>query len=154
MMYQLYDNNCFMACNEEAVRSPPGRLVMTDRDEFRELFTSTFPLLRAGRDSTKILLSPIIRYVLQPCGADSKHVVGRREPNSCKSLWKFLGNIAEWLRGLAFTRHIRNFAVVSLVSKVLGQSDAVFFKKDPVQEDYKTLDKRLLSWYSQTKNIL
>jgi hypothetical protein len=59
ILYQLLDNNFYLACDADGNRSlpvkgrdgkyhVPGRLVTADRDEVRRLFTEALPLLRGG----------------------------------------------------------------------------------------------------------
>jgi hypothetical protein len=63
IIYQLFDNSCYMSCDEEGNRwlpikgrdnayHVPGRLVFAGRDDFRGLFTTVLPLLRTGLDNT------------------------------------------------------------------------------------------------------
>jgi hypothetical protein len=91
VVYQLFDNSCYMSCNAEGERALPvklldnkyhipGRLVMVNRDEFRDLFTAVLPILRAGQQHTKILLTPLVRYLLHSCCRDISHITNRCEP--------------------------------------------------------------------------
>jgi hypothetical protein len=91
VVYQLFDNSCYMSCNAEGERALPvklmdnkyhitGRLVMVNRDEFRDLFTAVLPILRAGQQHTKILLTPLVRYLLHSCCRDTSHITNRCEP--------------------------------------------------------------------------
>jgi hypothetical protein len=167
VIYQLFDNSCYLACDAEGNRSlpvkgkdqlyhVPGRLVMADRDEFREMFTEALPLLRAGQDCVKVLLTPLMRYIVKPCCADPTHIInkGAEQPLGL-ALGESLNLIYDWLRGLAFTRRIRNFTVID-PNEVIQTKDNVlkaakqvkkFWKADPVhmsEEGYRVLGKNML----------
>jgi hypothetical protein len=74
------------------------------------MFTTTLPLLRAGRDHTKILLTPLVRYLGESCCSDTGHQSERSFGTVAGEALKEFG---VWLQDLAFTRRIRNFAVVN-----------------------------------------
>jgi hypothetical protein len=156
VVYQLFDNSVYMACSDGQRAAPckgrdnkyhvAGRLELSTREEFRELFTTCLPLLRAGLMHTKILLTPLNRYLLKACCDDPTHVSNRTEPGYGTAMAEGLGRIGEWLRGLAFTRRIRNFAVVC-PNGLLGREDRDFCLHDPVHltdTGYSVLGKRLL----------
>jgi hypothetical protein len=124
IVFQLYDNGVFLSCDEDGNRAlptkhrdgtyhVPGRLVYADRQEFRELFTTTLPLLRAGRDHTKFLLSPLVRYLGKSCCSDMSHIINSTERNYGTVAGQALKDYGTWLQDLAFTRRIRNFAVLN-----------------------------------------
>jgi hypothetical protein len=87
--------------------------VYADRQEFRELFTTTLPLLRAGRDHTKFLLSPLVRYLGKSCCSDMSHIINSTERNYGTVAGQALKDYGTWLQDLAFTRRIHNFAVLN-----------------------------------------
>jgi hypothetical protein len=72
IIYQAYDNGIFLSCDEDGNRALPVKhrgsgyhvpciwLVYADRQEFRDLFTTTLMLLCAGRDHTKFLMMPVV----------------------------------------------------------------------------------------------
>jgi hypothetical protein len=157
IVYQLFDNSFYKSCNAEGVRTLPvklldnkyhvqGRLVMADRDEFRGLFTEVLPLLRAGLQHTKILLTPLVRYLLQPCCRDPTHLTNRCKPTYGTMIAEAMCEARAWLKGLAFTRRIKNFSVIC-PNEMLGHEDRHFWQEDPVhmvESGYKELGKRLL----------
>jgi hypothetical protein len=157
IVYQLFDNSFYKSCNAEGVRALPvklldnkyhvqGRLVLADRDEFRGLFTEVLPLLRAGLQHTKILLTPLVRYLLQPCCRDPTHLTNRCEATYGTMIAEAMCEARAWLKGLAFTRRIKNFSVIC-PNEMLGHEDRHFWQEDPVhmvESGYKELGKRLL----------
>jgi hypothetical protein len=157
IVYQLFDNSSFMACDSNGDRSlpvklgdgkyhVPGRLVMVSRDEFRELFTSILPLLRAGLQHNKMLLTPLARYLLQSCCNDPSHITNRKEQKFGASMGEAICEAKSWLKGLAFTRHIKNFSVIC-PNEMLGEGDRHFWGSDPVhmvEDGYNELGKRLM----------
>jgi hypothetical protein len=128
----------------------PGRLVFASRDEFRGLFTTVLPLLRAGLDNTKVLLSPLMRYIVQKCCEDDSHIINKGHSNYGTNMGTALGEMSEWLRDLAFTRRVRNF-IVMCPNEILGDEGSIkagtrrvtaFWKDGPVhltQEGYSAL---------------
>jgi hypothetical protein len=72
IIYHLFDNSTYLSCSADGTKQLPvklsdgkyhipGRVVYVDRIGFRELFTLVLPLLRAGMDHTKLLLTTIMR---------------------------------------------------------------------------------------------
>jgi hypothetical protein len=123
IIYQLFDNNTYLSCDAAGVRAlpvklednryhVPCRLVFLDREGFKELFMLALPLLRAGRNNTKIMLSPLMRYVNSSCCNNSSHLINRKERRLSTSMGEAIGEIKEWISDFAFTRRIRNFAVL------------------------------------------
>jgi hypothetical protein len=174
IVYQLFDNNFYMVCDEDGVRSLPakgtdnkyhvqGRLVTADRDEVRRLFTEVLPLLRAGLDSSKFLISPLMRYIGKSCCSNPMHIVNRQEKNYVQNIAVKLGEFKGSLNGLAFTRRLRNFAVIC-PNELLGcqedsQKAAAMLAQywgnnpDPVHmsaEGYADLSKRILERMIET----
>jgi hypothetical protein len=167
IIYQLYDNGVFISCDEEGNRAlpvkhrdgayhVPGRLVYADRQEFRELFTTTLPLLRAGRDHTKFLLSPLVRYLGKSCCSDMAHIINSSERSYGTVAGQALKEYGVWLQDLAYTRRIRNFAVIN-PNSLMGEDDPSadsaqlvreLWKDDPVhltKDGYELLSSKLLS---------
>jgi hypothetical protein len=98
IIYQLFNNSCYLSSDEEGNRClpvkgrdnmyhVPGRLVFASRDEFRGLFTTVLPLLRAGLDNTKVLLSPLMRYIVQKCCEDDTHIINKGLSNYGNTTW-------------------------------------------------------------------
>jgi hypothetical protein len=107
--------------------------VYVDRQGFRELFTLALPLLRAGKDHTKLLLTPLIRYAIESCCSNPGHITNKREANYGAALGEAMGNMAEWLQDMAYTRRIRNFAVVNANDLMRAGSTPVnFWTEGPV----------------------
>jgi hypothetical protein len=79
---------CYRICDAEGNRSLPvrgevskyhlpGKMVLANRDGFRALFMDALPLLRAGADSVKILMTPLMRYVKKKCCEDVGHITNK-----------------------------------------------------------------------------
>jgi hypothetical protein len=167
LIFQLYDNSCFLSCDPDGntslptkrdnVYHVPGRLTYVDRGGFRELFTTTLPLLRAGRNHVKILLTPLMSYTLESCYKDSTHIINRSEPNFGANLGAALGNIKDWLQDLAFTRRIHNFAVLcptEVMQRAEQQRSGCFWTQGPGHmntEGYRFLGAALLEQFADVK---
>jgi hypothetical protein len=89
VFYQLFDNSIFLAREDDILNLPEkgadgryhvvGRLEIADRDKFRSLFTEVLPLLRAGLDHHKFILSPLLRYVVKACCKNPLHITNKKE---------------------------------------------------------------------------
>jgi hypothetical protein len=83
IVYHLYDNNVLLSCKDDGSKSLPvkidntyhveGRLVFADHHCMKHLVNLSVPVLRAGGDHEKIILSPLLRY-LKPCCRDKSHI--------------------------------------------------------------------------------
>jgi hypothetical protein len=76
VVYQLFDNSSFFGISADGTASLPvrgtdgkyhveGALGMIDRDNCKQLFSMSVPLLRAGGQNKKVLISPLSRYALE-----------------------------------------------------------------------------------------
>jgi hypothetical protein len=81
VLCQLFDNASFSGMgteNIEYVKGADGRyhvvgaLSLIDSDKFKQLFSMAVPLLRAGEQLKKVLLSPLCRYAIENC-CDDRH---------------------------------------------------------------------------------
>jgi hypothetical protein len=115
-------------------------LVLAGREEFRTIFTTVLPLLRAGLDNTKVLLVPLMRYIVDKCCDSETHITNKASGSYGKMMGNALAEMGEWLKDLAFTRRIRNF-VVLCPNELLGEEESIkagsrkvtsFWKESPV----------------------
>jgi hypothetical protein len=115
IVYQLFDNSMYWQCDVDGTRSLPAkgdgnqyhildRLVYIERAGFKELFMLALPLLRAGLNHTKVILSPLMRYVTSSCCANAGHMTNRREKSFPAAMGLALGEVKEWLQDFTFTR--------------------------------------------------
>jgi hypothetical protein len=72
------------------------------------LFSTALPLLRAGGQHHKVLLSPLLRYVGAPCCSLAGHITNRDE-KFCMTMGKAMLDLEKWLHDLANMKRIRNF---------------------------------------------
>jgi hypothetical protein len=147
----IYDNYVFTSIDSEGNFIPAqklprsskyhvaGDLVMPDRDYFKKLFNKSVPMLRAGGDAKKLILSPLLRYIHAPCCDDSTHLTNYGK--YAAAMGSGLADIKQWLKDLVFGKRIRNFRVMCSNSAIgLDEEDDVISKrqakalygKDPV----------------------
>jgi hypothetical protein len=118
----IYDNNCFFSVAGDGTKVLPvrgvdnryhvdGKLEVADHATVKLLVNTSTPLLRAGGDSEKIILSPLPRYIL-PCCGDESHVNNRKENSFKVAMSEGLGEIRRSLKDLIFGKKIRNFKVL------------------------------------------
>jgi hypothetical protein len=89
IIYHLFDNSCYLAVNSDGSTNLPvrskkdgnyhvsGALGLVDRDGFKELFSCSVPLLRASGNNRKLIIAPLMRYVLEGCCANLAHCTNR-----------------------------------------------------------------------------
>jgi hypothetical protein len=145
VIFQLYDNNSFFSVMEDGSKTlpvrdqaglyhVPGRLEVAEHTIVKNLVNISVPLLRAGRDCEKIILSPLPRY-LKKCCNDKLHLTNRKEPGFKQMLEDGLGKLNKSLQELIHGKKIRAFKVLSPLDLV-GDSDQEekirFWDTDPV----------------------
>jgi hypothetical protein len=151
VVLQLFDNSCYFS-EDKAGRALPkrdyndrkyhvsGKLSTATREEFKELLNTCIPILRAGGECTKLILSPLARYVTGKCCSKAHHIVNFSDPTYAATLGHKLDELRDWTKALCFTKRIRNFKVVSpncLLGLDLGDKDdenrlTDFWDSDPV----------------------
>jgi hypothetical protein len=89
-----------------------GNLVVANREEFKEIFNTCVPILRAGGETQKPILMPIARYVAAKCCTKRNHLVNFSDTNYTSTIDRGLGDLKDWTKALAYTKRIRNFKVV------------------------------------------
>jgi hypothetical protein len=87
IVYFMFDNNIYKSKKENGDIGPAirirgsskyhvvGELYTVEREEFKVIFNMAVPLLRAGGDLNKIVLSPLVRYAQSPCCDDPSHCI-------------------------------------------------------------------------------
>jgi hypothetical protein len=139
VIYQLFDNLTYVGIGSDGTERAPtkgtdgryhviGSLGLIDRDKFKQLFSTAVPLLRAGGQNRKVLLSPLCRYALESCCDDSTHCVNRGS-GLTQMLADGLGKIETWTDDQAYLKRIRNFLVYNPNDFLSPDEDSVT-KKD------------------------
>jgi hypothetical protein len=149
IIYQLLDNNVFFEAREDGSRSLPskntedniyhinGRLEYADHMAIKSLINIITPLLRAGGDCEKIILSPLPRY-MKRCCKDRNHLVNKREDSYASDMGEALADMRDSMKDLIFGKKIRNFKVLSTTMLFMEDVDKApeklreFWKDDPV----------------------
>jgi hypothetical protein len=116
-----------------------GRLVFADHHCIKHLVNTLVPLLRAGGDHEKIILSPLLRY-LKPCCRDKSHITNRKEPSYFSDLGRAVSDMRESIKGVIYGKKIRSFKVLEPVSLLGDGEDELatatklmpYFSADPV----------------------
>jgi hypothetical protein len=161
VIYHLFDNNCFYAVDPNGNRSLPtrsmdgkyhviGDLAFADRGTLKELFTAAVPLLRAGGMQKKIIISPLMRYILAPCCTKPNHMANRKDGEFGPELTSALENLFKWIKEMAYMKRIKNYYVLcpnatladGVTSKKEAKMVAKYWKADPVhmsKDGYKRL---------------
>jgi hypothetical protein len=124
VIYFLYDNEVYLVENEggeltNPVRMPGssrhhinGKLAVVNRERFKEIFNLSVPLLRAGKECPKLVISPLLRYMTAPCCKAAGHLTNYGGPEYAMFLGEAVENLRSWLKDFTFGKKIRNFKVV------------------------------------------
>jgi hypothetical protein len=105
----------------------------------KSLVTQCVPLLRAGGDFEKVILSPLPRYV-KSCCDNKAHLTNRRDPDFKTMMSEGLEEIQRSLNDLVAGKKIRNFKVMSPIQLLDNDEDTdewirsrkKFWAADPV----------------------
>jgi hypothetical protein len=160
VVYQLLDNNVFFESREDGSRALPskwsedncyhikGKLEYADHAVVKNLVNSITPLLRAGGDNEKLILSPLPRYTKRCC-KDKTHLTNKRDEDYASKMGESLSDIRDSMKDLVFGKKIRSFKVLLTTKLVMGGEDddaadniRRFWKDDAVHmtaEGYDTL---------------
>jgi hypothetical protein len=150
VVYQIFDNNAFFCAGEDGSKTLPargeddsryhviGRLEVADHGVIKNLVNISTPLLRAGGEQEKVIISPLPRYII-PCCGDEGHITNRGEDNFKEKMCSDLGDIKKSLKDLVFGKKIRNFKILDPLDLMYGSSGdgderpkKGFWRSDPV----------------------
>jgi hypothetical protein len=92
----------------------PGDLVIADHPIIKNLVNNSIPLLRAGGDSEKIILSPLPRY-LKECCSNADHLTNLRSDTGryFTTMGEAISSMKDSKRDLINGKKIRSFKVLS-----------------------------------------
>jgi hypothetical protein len=85
-----------------------GRLAFADHHCIQHLVNRSIPVLRAGGDHEKIILSPLLRY-LKPCCWDKSHITNRKDPDYFKELGSAVSDMRESVKDIVYGKKIKKF---------------------------------------------
>jgi hypothetical protein len=149
VIYQLLDNNVFFESREDGSRSLPsrgeddryhitGRLDFADHNVIKTLVNSITPLLRAGGEAEKIILSPLPRYIRRCC-RDKSHLTNKADEDYASRMGEALSDMRDSMKDLIFGKKIRSFKVLSTTLLLTGDdaeetADKIraYWREDPV----------------------
>jgi len=101
-----------------------GELEMVGDDGLKDIMHTILPLLRAGGEHKKLVISPIQRYVPSKCCEEVGHITNFSSPDYAANMVGKLKHIREALRSFINKRNVRNFRVAS-GEKLLGWEEGV-----------------------------
>jgi hypothetical protein len=123
IVYHLFDNNIFYGLKSDNSKVPPfrgrdgkyhieGALQIADRPTLRDLYNTAVPLLRAGGEECKIIISPLLRYIGGKCCDNPAHITNLGDKRYFQRLGICLGEITDWLKECGHSKRIRNYRVM------------------------------------------
>jgi hypothetical protein len=134
VIYQLLDNNVFFETREDGSRSLPtksqedgcyhirGKLDYADHGVIKSLINTATPLLRAGGESEKIILSPLPRY-MRRCCKDRDHLTNKKDSDYAAKMGEALAEMRDSMKDLIYGKRIRNFKVLSTTMLFMSDTE-------------------------------
>ncbi len=127
---QLFDNSIYMVGGPGGVRHLPvrdsaglyhvdGPLLVAENAGIKDLTAKLAPLLQELGGSKKLFLTPLARYWLSPCCANSDHVSNYREKNYLPKLNMAISGLRDYIRDSLYTHQIPNYRVLC-PNKMIG----------------------------------
>ena len=149
IIYQLFDSCVFFSSSSPGEQATPkrgedgkfhveGELVLADWHAFRKIFYVSIPLLRAGGNNKKIILSPLPRYSTAKCCPDIRHITNFGKKGYGTTMGSNLGDIHGWIEDFTREKRIKNFEVVCPATTIstgdnISKRDlSAFWGGDPV----------------------
>jgi hypothetical protein len=151
VVYQLFDNVSFMAKKPDGTRSLPqkgrdgryhveGKLDIVGRDVIKKMVSTSIPLLRAGRQCRKVILTPAGGYRYTPCCTTVGHVSNLTDRNYGRWMEEKLTELRGVVRDYVRMRNIKRATVMKmgqLLTPSAGQSgylhEEEIWGEDPVR---------------------
>jgi hypothetical protein len=134
IVYQLLDNNLvFESCEDGSMALPSrskddqkyhinGRLEYADHVVIKNLVNTITPLLRAGGDIEKLMLSPLPRYIKRCC-KDKGHLTNKKDSDYASKMGESLSVIRDSMKDLIYGKRINAFKVLLTTKLVMGEDE-------------------------------
>jgi hypothetical protein len=125
VVYQLFDNVCFQVKKEDGSKTLPekghdgryhveGKVEIASRDEVKKMVSTAMPLLRAGGQCRKIILTPTARYRDCPCCGTRGHCTNMKDRNYKQWMDGRLAEIRGVVKDYVRMRNIKRATIISL----------------------------------------
>jgi hypothetical protein len=137
ILYHLYDNSSYMVKRADGTRGLPekgqdgkyhidGKLDVVNREEIKRMVSSSVPLLRAGDQCRKFILTPSGRYKYFPCCSVRGHCANMKERNYGRWMEEKMAEVRGIVRDYVRMRNIKRASVLEfgkLIAPSAGQSE-------------------------------
>ncbi len=101
-----------------------GKLEILQEFELQQTVNKIIPLIRAGGNNRKIIISPLQRYVAAPCCPDPDHITNFGSRTYATEIVAGLTAVRDRIRSTCHNKRINNYKVAS-PEKLLGWEDGV-----------------------------
>jgi hypothetical protein len=163
VIFNLLDKSYFQARGEDGNYIPhrqlegkyhvDGDLVTVPNEQVKFLFEMMVPIFASATNTTRLLVTPVPRYLNRGCCADPEHAPNRADEGFLDSFLDSLEKTKRALRSLAFKRSMKDMKVINpakvLVEDSLWGSDPVH----PTADGYKTLLDYIIKVLDDTSNV-
>ena len=166
VIYQLYDSSVYFASSAPGEQALPrrgqdgkfhviGELLLADWTAFRKIYYMSIPLLRAGGDNKKLILSPLPRYSTSRCCDDTSHISNFGKDGYGTTIGEALGDIQGWIDDFSRGKRIKNYEVICPAIMMLPSDKeskvmlARYWGADPVHltpDGYDKLAEKLVDY--------
>ena len=90
-----------------------GKLKLIDNADFKNLFETALPIIRACRGSNVLLLGPLPRFLLNKCCEDLSHITNFGESGYTGKMGNDIRELGKQLRNLAHMRRLKQTKVLN-----------------------------------------
>ena len=171
LVYHLYDNFIYFSSSTPGEKSLPkrgqdgrvhvlGKLVLADKEAVKELVHASVPLLRAGKKTGKIIMSPLPRYIISKCCQDTTHLCNFKKKDYATGMGERLADMEAWIDDYVHGKRIHNFKTLAPTSLLevsnnedLDQEALIeVWGKDPVHmtgTGYVKVGEALVKWIGE-----
>jgi hypothetical protein len=77
------------------------------------MFLQSLPLFRAGGLHHKIILSPLLRYMVEPSCSDPGHITYSGTEDLCSAMTGALTDFERWIKDQAYMKRLKNYCVIN-----------------------------------------
>ena len=97
--------------------------MLADWSAFRKIFYVSIPLLRAGGNNRKIILSPLPRFSTVKCCQDEEHITNFGKKGFGTAMGSKLAEIHSWIDDFARGKRIKNYEFICPASTIMVGDD-------------------------------
>ena len=147
VIFQMMDSSIYYTSTEEGETVLPkrgedgkfhvvGELVLADWTALKKIYATALPLLRAGGNNRKYILTPLPRYINSKCCSNSSHITNYGGKSYATTMGKQLAEIHGWIDDLSHGKRLLNYSTIC-PGTCIGLEDTASLKDKAGMQDLK-----------------